>query len=546
MEAVARTMRAAAALALCGALAGGCVAVDVGAPQTFTKEYPAETGAAGPAEAVAHEPRESVSGRDADGRRILRIGLEGEVVTEQPMERSWERVSVVKQRKLAFGLTPARAELFYRPQGSLMPMVGWEHKGGGNYERWTSRDELIMEVYFGVLWLPYTLLVEPFLPYECGTHHWGRQSKPSLLPSGERGTKDEESKVKYLAKFSEEERREIGAWIWSDEKEHPQRSTASSCSHWGLFGFHKYCTYVVQGPERLSKRTREAPVSERRKRSVLGPYRVTLELPECGFARTLDVPRGETGVDFDLGWLDTADGRAEGSVVFAPPVDGLDAVRSPDDRALLAAAAGRPFPVRVQVRPAGRPRAAAAGAASQPQVIKEIHHYHETTVVEQRTPEAAPWDLETAEDYRDGRAEYLVTIRDASKKAFEVEREVRPEIERLMREAFLAAMPGMDPAKVRAHALPEFEGRTIRFKGVAFSVQPADDGWRYDPDTRRGTVRLRVSESMGPDEAKAWVRANIAAIVEESGHPTDAAATFRSLGESLEDGVLAVEFEAVE
>lgn len=450
-----------ALLAAATAAGNGCVAFNVGKPQAFTMEYPEEMVAAGPGEVVSREPRESVSGRDVDGRRILRIGLEGEVVTENPMERCWARVSVEKQRKLAFGFMPAKAELFYRPYGSLMPMVGWKHTGEGRYEKLTDSRDLPAEFFLGILWLPHSLLIEPFLPYECGTHHWGRQSSPSLLPKTDWGTKNETSKVNYLAKFSHEERREIGAWMWMDEKTHPQRNVASEFSHEGTFGFHKYCTYEVQGPERLSKRTKEQSTIERRKQSVTGPYRVSLDLPECGFARTLDVPPGETAVDFDLGGVDTSDGFAEGTVCFLLPPGGLDAPRNPDDRTLLEAALRRSFSVRVQVRPGDWMRTAASPAGSQqPQIIREIHHYHETTVMEERAPVEAPWELETVMPYRDGRAEYRVTIRDASKKAFEVEKEVKPEIERLLRDAFLAARPGLHAGAVRAHALPEFKGRT--------------------------------------------------------------------------------------
>ena len=541
-------------LLACSVLSGGCVAINVGKPQVFTTEYPAELVASGPEKAVSCEPRENVSGRDSDdGRRILRIGLEGEVVVEQPVERCWERVSVEKQKKLAFGFMPAQAELFYRPQGSLMPMIGWKHTGEGDYKRGTDPRELVVAFYLGILWLPHSLLIEPFLPFECGSHHWGRQSSPSLLASVDRRTENEFPKVNYLAQFSDEERRKIGAWMWCDEKTHPQRNVASWFSHLGAFGFHKYCTYVVQGPERLDKRTRENPVTGRRMRSVEGPYRVALDLPECGFARTLNVPRGETAVDFDLGWLDTDDGFATGTVSFLLPRGGADAERNSDDLALLQAASRRSFPVRVQVRPAGRARAAASSAGvQQPQIIREIHHYHETTVVEEKTPAEAPWEIETVEPFGNGRGVYLVTIRDASKKAFEVEREVKPEIERLLREAFLAERPGVDASAARAFALPEFKGRTILFKGVAFSMQPASDGWRYDFDTQRGIIRIRVSEWMTAEEAKRWARENIEAIVKEknvaleAGEAPPAGAVYRSLGESLENGVLSVEFEAVE
>ena len=136
--------------------------------------------------------------------------------------------------------------------------------------------------------------------------------------------------------------------------------------------------------------------------------------------------------------------------------------------------------------------------------------------------------------------------------AFDVEREVKPDIERNLREAFAASKRGLDERLVRAYAVAEYEKRAIRFKGVAFSAQPLADGWTYDAGTRRGRVRLRVSEGMTADEAKRWAKENIEAIVKEknvaleAGEPPPPGAKYLSLDEKMEGGVLTVEFEAAE
>lgn len=168
-------------------------------------------------------------------------------------------------------------------------------------------------------------------------------------------------------------------------------------------------------------------------------------------------------------------------------------------------------------------------------------------------PKAAAYEIATEEPFARGRAAYRVRIRDASMTAFEVVRAVKPEIETILRDAFAAETPGVESASVRAYVVPEFlENRSIRFRGVAFSVQPVTDGWRYDADSHRGSIRLRVSEGMTAEEAKRWARDNIAAIAEEknvsleTGEAPPAGAKYRSLGETLENGVLTVEFEAVE
>ena len=514
-------MGVAAVLAL--AAGGGCVAIPIGEPETFTKEFPGVIHDVGTPRVSSRTPRERIQGRDAAGRRIVWIGLEGEIVSEQEREQCWQSIAIVKQRRLAFGLVPGRAEKVW--DGDFAP------DEGADLSSTVSSDSVMGFMLGFYVTIPWKLLVEPFYgDWECAHHGW----KPSA--GGQSA----------MNHFSRQELCSMGL------EPSEANDFLAGFSHACLIGFHRHCKYTVQGPVMLEKRTPAPPTTLRSIRKVQGPYRVALELPDCGFVRTLDVPRGESGVDFDLGGVHSVADTSHAIIRFLPPAGGAEESRHPDDRALLSLAQGRVFDALIQVKSAERHESPPSSPPGGGQTVVEYHHYHETKVVETRKPLESPWEIETVEPFRDGRAEYLVTIRDASKKAFDVEREVKPEIERLLREAFLAERPGLDASVARAFALPEFKGRTILFKGVAFSMQPVSDGWRYDSDTQRGMVRLWVSEWMTPEEAKRWARENIEAIVKEknvaleAGEAPPEGAVYRSLGESLENGVLTVEFEAVE
>ena len=83
-------------------------------------------------------------------------------------------------------------------------------------------------------------------------------------------------------------------------------------------------------------------------------------------------------------------------------------------------------------------------------------------------------------------------------------------------------------------------------------VRPLTLSWNYDSDTRMGKVILKIPTSMSPTDAKRWARENIAAIVSDKnvaidvGQAPPTGATFRSLSESFENGVLTIEFAKIE
>ncbi len=169
-------------------------------------------------------------------------------------------------------------------------------------------------------------------------------------------------------------------------------------------------------------------------------------------------------------------------------------------------------------------------------------------------PERPPFDIVSTEPYKDGRAVYRVSILDPSKTAFEIERLVRPDIERIVRDAFASGNPDIPPESIRVSVVPDFgSDRTILFTAVAFSAELASDGWTYSSETRRGTVQLHVGGRVDARTARLWARHNIASIVrdknaalspDEETPPLGAA--FQSLSESLDKGILTIEFAVVD
>lgn len=184
--------------------------------------------------------------------------------------------------------------------------------------------------------------------------------------------------------------------------------------------------------------------------------------------------------------------------------------------------------------------------------VSPLSHDAERTVETAEQP-VPPYEIETIQPYSEGKAVYRITITDASISAFAVERMVRPEIERILRIAFAAEAPGVSDSSIRAFAIPDFgPDRTLLLTGRVFSIEPVADGWFYDSTTHRGRIRLRVNGGMSSEEAKRWVRENIATIIGEKNIPVEAGkalpsgATYRSLDEKFESGVLTVEFEAMQ
>lgn len=107
-------------------------------------------------------------------------------------------------------------------------------------------------------------------------------------------------------------------------------------------------------------------------------------------------------------------------------------------------------------------------------------------------------------------------------------------------------------ASDRAGPPPDQQLRLMT-RHTAFERFPAksimqEDGWFYDHESRRGWMRFAIPDGMSVEDVRRWVRDNIAALVAEknilleAGVAPPSNVTFRSLGESLENGILTVEF----
>lgn len=150
---------------------------------------------------------------------------------------------------------------------------------------------------------------------------------------------------------------------------------------------------------------------------------------------------------------------------------------------------------------------------------------------------------------------YVVRAKVGDKsKLFLVLRQVKPDVERLIRDEFGMRNGSVPPERIQCYIQPRLEadGEFLVLKGWAFAVQPVADGWEYDPESRRGTLRLRISDGMSPEDAKRWARENVSAIVTdknvalEAGGAPPSGATYRSLSESFSNGILTLAFEGVE
>ena len=118
---------AALAMSAAIALAGGCVAFNVGEPEHY---------------------------------RVDRGGREGSVL-------------ITRQKKMSVGFFPAAAEGRFRPPESVAPIVGWDYIRNGDYFQRDSREPLFRYAVFGLLTTPWALLVTPWYgDYSCDSHYW--------------------------------------------------------------------------------------------------------------------------------------------------------------------------------------------------------------------------------------------------------------------------------------------------------------------------------------------------------------------------------------
>lgn len=456
----------------------------------------------------------SVSRRPAKGEELgkIDIGLAGDVELKQRTGDVYGKVTITKQNRMSFGLVPGAAEYFLRPEGSLKPMVGWEHKHGTQYEK-ELRSSAAMSMYGGLLATPFAILCTPFAgKYECHSHHW-------------------QGNIGVLQKLSPADREKADINVRSTKF-----AGLGEAAHWPWFGFHKYQTIVI-GPQE-SGRTDTRVESERRTVRVKGPYKIEFRIPALGYRKVQTVGRDAESETFLLPSVEE-DVDAEAKIRFLPAGADAGTIVDRDENAVFAAVRGKTYSRQVRLH-----ASASTGGFAPGGVVTQI-------VVR---PQEAPFSISKLRSKKTGRISYRVTKHDESMTAFDVDKLARPEILRELAEAYAADHPGEEADTIRAYAsyvTDKTDPDVLVYAGTAFTVRPAER-MEYDAETRRGSVRLRVSDHLDLKSARAWARENVGMIVSdknialEAGGSPPAGAKFRLLDDKLEDGILTIWFEAVD
>lgn len=350
----------------------GCVSIPCGT-ETFTTEYPAEIRATADKAEKTYAP--SVAAEGGEGGSVD-IGLFGEITVTQPRSQHYNSVSLTKQKRLAVGVYPWAAEMVFKDPEALVP-VYLPYVGNGLYSSCNDIPATfklskafgvgrsLNVLTLGLLPIPFEFLHGLFGSFEHGRHYLGKalDSAPVLhagYSTGITKTKHDSRDLDLLAKFPEADRRQIGAWTWRHNADHPQNTfwrgftsnlADQSCPgpFWPLPGIAKYCVYVVHEPVELERTTPAVPETTLIRRGISGPYGVFLQVPEIGLARTLVVPRGEKTVRFTLAPAESGMTSAQATVRFLPPPGGLEEACDEDARALLEQVSGRDFPLEVEL-----------------------------------------------------------------------------------------------------------------------------------------------------------------------------------------------------
>ena len=265
-----------------------------------------------------------------------------------------------------------------------------------------------------------------------------------------------------------------------------------------------------------------------------------LTLPALGYQETVAVEPGATEAKFNLPDAANGDATASGTIRYAFPAEGEAAVSNTDDREILQLAVEREWLVVVSL--------------PSPPMLREEEYVRRIGNDEKLRNDSAPFRIvRISKTNDDAGFVVLVAVEDMAK-TFSIINSVKPNILRIVREDFQARNPNIPAQTIRERLKYEIEddGKYIVFTGWAFSVRPTEDGWSYDPATRRGWMRLAITGDIAVEAAKQWALDNIAAIVAdknsviEAGKTPPLGATFNSLGESFENDVLTVEFEVVQ
>lgn len=527
-------------------LCGGCVAFDVGRPETFQVEVPAgeETRTTGREVLFGQVVAETGGAGGGDGTVPVEISLHGMVDRVEQKGRKVSVVDVTRQKRLSFGLLPGTAEWIFRPAGfavtygerpsgmtpeqideltAIEYRVHWGDWGDSIRANSPPMPDACLPVYWilvggtGALCMtpltPYFVFVEPF------AGNWTPQSHTCWidLSEGRSGT------FRFWEAKGERDFRKVTPSMLRE------RSPFARMGNWVPLGFFRH-SFVKFSEEREGEWAPTGPARHVRETvTAKGPWRAELSVPSLGFSDSRTAWRGAEKVRFDV-----PRGAVPGEVAALVKFRAEGAVEDESQRALLEDAAKW-----TQVVPLWLPGPAGAQVR---------------VVVEEARARGASLRYAKERDAGNGGASWAVEILDESLEALDVAAFARPLILDELRAGWLERHPEEDAGSVGAWAdwrSGENE-RTLVFSGAAFSVRPVADGWRYDAATRRGEVRLRVPEDADAEAARRWARENVESIARDraavlgAGEAPPEGGRYRSLSERLENGMLTLEFEVVQ
>lgn len=323
----------------------GCIAIPVG-KERFTTEYLEE-----PENIEAKKTFEPfVFIKNDIANNNVKIGLSANVTIENRIEQKKKSVSVVKQKKIAFGLFPYMAEGYERPvpsKNSMAPLYGYKsydsasdsYKGCPNY--CGGEIHLLLGSVYGIFF-------SLFDSYEC-SHHYAIIERDIGSQTGKYFTEKIVigEKTHLLEKFSKSDREKMRIWISSDQKEHPHNSYPflRSLAHFALLGFFKFCTVEIEDPIVVETIQHPAEISKK-EINVSGPYYVKLKIPGMDFQVIKQVNAGETSVSFDLPV--GAEKSSQNGVVSFSKLK-LDLMEEGDEKSILEKALEKEFPISLNL-----------------------------------------------------------------------------------------------------------------------------------------------------------------------------------------------------
>lgn len=528
-----------AAWALAGA---GCVAIPVGRTQVFRHTEERLETEPTPSRTTAGNPRVMLLQRGG----TVEVSLTADIVKEHAHRRFVKETTVRRQRRLAFGLFPGAAEIVWMPKGALastmsVPRGGYNPPpdycgyyrdrglGLGAYALAHTRALLLCAGTIQAAYTVESLLLAPFESWKCESHdfadreHWRRGTKRLAGQPLTEADASSSPRLRALAELPEDLRRKIGARTCFDVQ---NAGGVADGVHLGLAGFHKYQAVSVSVAEAEAG---EAEESERRteKGEMEGPYEVELAIPGLGYSERRVVGRGKTKTTFEL------PGARHETAIMAQ-VSMRECLRGGEGptpeltRQALRGLAGQGnrFDVNLPETPGDGDGGHGAGG----------------------------WEILQIRPTREGKYLVRVHLADSARRA-EAAREVAAEVRRRIREDYANRHPSVRVAEVRDWVKWKTDGEdpcVLLFSGWAFSASPLEQGWHWDDNNRRGKVRLMIPDGVPEEQVLQWARQNIASIVADKGVALEVGGTavsgtaFRIVSERFENGILAIEFEAVE